>query len=312
VSLRSRAGRMIQTAACMTLLATPVAAQTLSFPGNAEQTAEAEPGLDTLQLATGPWTDGTLPVMPVEGEVRQEAWLIRAGRLTTLQLLRPLREQLANAGFDTVFECETEGCGGFDFRFAIPVMLPPAMQVNLADFRYLSALRTTGDTTQAVTLLVSRTPGAGHVQIMTAGTAPETDNSADAVQTTKAMAPGSLSEALETTGRAVLTGVDFDTGSVTLSSADIASLRDLAAYLSDHPDRSVALVGHTDVEGSLDGNIGLSKRRAGTVLERLVADYGVPRRQLTAEGNGYLSPIASNLTEAGREANRRVEVIVLE
>lgn len=308
----SRAGQMIRTAACLALLTGPAAAQSLSFPGNAEQTAKAEPGLDTLDLATGPWTDDALPLMPVEGEVRQEAWLIRAGGLTTLQLLRPLREQLDNAGFDTVFECETEGCGGFDFRFAIPVILPPAMQVNLADFRYLAALRATGDTTQAVTLLVSRTPGAGHVQVMTAGTATETDTTADAPQTTIATAPGSLSEALEMTGRAVLTGVDFDTGSVTLSSDDIASLRDLAAYLSDRPDRSVALVGHTDVEGSLDGNIGLSKRRAGAVLERLVTDYAVPRRQLTAEGNGYLAPIASNLTEAGREANRRVEVIVLE
>ena len=41
-----------------------------------------------------------------------------------------------------------------------------------------------------------------------------------------------------------------------------------------------------------------------------MSDYGVPRRQLEAEGMGYLAPIASNLTEDGREANRRVEVIV--
>lgn len=308
----SRAGQMIRTTACLALLAGPAAAQSLSFPGNAEQTAVAEPGLDTLRLATGPWTEGALSVMPIEGEVRQEAWLIRAGGLSTLQLLRPLREQLDNAGFDTVYECDTDGCGGFDFRFAIPVMLPPAMQVNLADFRYLAALKINGDSTQAVTLLVSRTPGAGHVQVMTAGVAPETDTASATVRTTAAMAPGSLPKSLETTGHAVLTGVDFTTGSVTLSSGDIASLRDLAAYLADHPDRAVALVGHTDVEGSLAGNIGLSKRRAGAVLERLVTDYGVPRRQMTAEGNGYLSPVASNLTEAGREANRRVEVIVLE
>jgi OOP family OmpA-OmpF porin len=72
----------------------------------------------------------------------------------------------------------------------------------------------------------------------------------------------------------------------------------------------VALVGHTDSSGTLGGNIALSKQRAGSVLERLVSDYGANRRQLEAEGMGYLSPIANNLTETGREANRRVEVII--
>jgi outer membrane protein OmpA-like peptidoglycan-associated protein len=84
----------------------------------------------------------------------------------------------------------------------------------------------------------------------------------------------------------------------------------LADYLAAQPDLSVALVGHTDASGSLDGNIVISKRRAGSVLERLVSDYGVARRQLDAQGMGYLSPIASNQTQEGRDANRRVEVIV--
>ncbi|MDP5359491.1 MAG: OmpA family protein, partial [Paracoccaceae bacterium] len=92
--------------------------------------------------------------------------------------------------------------------------------------------------------------------------------------------------------------------------ADYGSLRDLADYLLLHPDRTVALVGHTDSAGSLATNIALSKRRAGSVLERLVTVYGVARRQLEAEGMGYLAPVSSNLTEAGREANRRVEVII--
>ena len=50
--------------------------------------------------------------------------------------------------------------------------------------------------------------------------------------------------------------------------------------------------------------------RAGSVLERLVSAHGVSRRQLDAQGMGYLAPIASNLTPQGREANRRVEVII--
>jgi len=45
-------------------------------------------------------------------------------------------------------------------------------------------------------------------------------------------------------------------------------------------------------------------------LERLVTDYGTARNQLDAQGMGYLSPIANNATEDGRDANRRVEVII--
>jgi outer membrane protein OmpA-like peptidoglycan-associated protein len=60
----------------------------------------------------------------------------------------------------------------------------------------------------------------------------------------------------------------------------------------------------------LNGNIALSKKRAEAVLETLVSDFNVPRAQMDAQGMGYLSPIASNLTAQGREANRRVEVIV--
>ena len=84
----------------------------------------------------------------------------------------------------------------------------------------------------------------------------------------------------------------------------------LGAYLLANPDKTVALVGHTDAEGSLAGNIALSQRRAASVLERLVSVYGVPRSQMEAEGVGYLAPRLSNLTEEGRRKNRRVEVIM--
>jgi OOP family OmpA-OmpF porin len=73
----------------------------------------------------------------------------------------------------------------------------------------------------------------------------------------------------------------------------------------------VALVGHTDAQGTLDNNIALSKKRATSVLNRLVEKHGVDANQLTAEGMGYLSPIASNLSAEGREANRRVEAVLL-
>ena len=72
----------------------------------------------------------------------------------------------------------------------------------------------------------------------------------------------------------------------------------------------MVLVGHTDAEGALEGNIALSKRRATAVMERLVSVYGVEAAQVSADGVGFLSPLASNLTADGRAQNRRVEVVL--
>ena len=79
-----------------------------------------------------------------------------------------------------------------------------------------------------------------------------------------------------------------------------------------NPVAKIAIVGHTDSVGSLDGNTALSRRRAESVLERLKSIYAIDPDRMEANGVGYLAPIASNLTEEGRQANRRVEVIRLD
>jgi len=117
--------------------------------------------------------------------------------------------------------------------------------------------------------------------------------------------------ALEADGRVILSDLSFALGSATLADDDYTSLATLAAYLKEDPTLLVALVGHTDTAGSLEGNIALSRKRANAVKERLIARYGIPSRQMDAEGMGYLAPVANNLYEAGREANRRVEVIIV-
>jgi OOP family OmpA-OmpF porin len=295
----------------------PVAASalTLDFPGNAALQSDTVTEYDSYAMPTGPWADGAIPTMTAEGEVTRQAWKIEAPGLGTLQLVEPLREQLRSAGFDILYECQTEACGGFDFRFGTEVIGPPEMQIDLGDFRYLSAQRGGEGGAEVVSLLVSRTESAGFVQLTRVG--PPTNDTpvataqAPAVRTIPlAETLGDFATMLDTQGHVALSDLTFDSGSAQLGQGSFASLRQLADYLAEFPNRTVALVGHTDSSGSLEANIALSKRRAGSVLERLVSDYGVNRRQLDAQGMGYLAPVASNLTEAGREANRRVEVIV--
>lgn len=117
-------------------------------------------------------------------------------------------------------------------------------------------------------------------------------------------------EKLLTGGAVVLAGLDFGTGAVDLTEGRYGSLAALADWLGRNPDKTVVLVGHTDASGGLDANIAVSKRRAASVRARLIGVYGIPPNQVEAQGVGYLSPVASNLTEEGRQKNRRVEAVL--
>jgi OOP family OmpA-OmpF porin len=235
--------------------------------------------------------------------VTREAFQIEAPDVTTLGLLAPLRDQVAAQGFRILLDCETEGCGGFDFRAAIDVLPPPAMFVDLADFRYLSAEKDG----EGLSLLVSRSDDRGFLQIVRvapAGAVPEPtpDVPAPAPEDPPEDPPasgGDLAARLESEGRVVLDGLAFASGSAQLAPGGDAALASLAAYLAENPTRRVAIVGHTDAQGALDANVALSRRRAQAVADRLVEDHGVRRAQLEAHGMGWLAPLATNLTAEG-------------
>ena len=303
---------MIRIAALLFAFASSANAQELRLPSNAVLTSD-ETELDVGGgIPTGPWQSGRVPTQSAAGDRRVQTWHIDATGLTTAQLMRNLREQLVNTGLVIVYECETETCGGFDFRFAVDFARPPAMVVNLADFRFVSARDPSGH--MAGYAIVSKTRASGYIQLTRIGAndgISDVSADLDPIGSEVTDVTFDVAAQLANTGRAILDGLAFERGSAQLASGSFDALSEVADYLAANPGLQIAMVGHTDSEGSLDGNIQLSKRRAGSVLERLITDYGVSRQQVSAEGMGYLSPIASNLTEAGREANRRVEVIII-
>jgi outer membrane protein OmpA-like peptidoglycan-associated protein len=87
------------------------------------------------------------------------------------------------------------------------------------------------------------------------------------------------------------------------------NLRELAASLDKYPNTDVLIVGHTDQLGSAAYNQSLSERRARSAASYLVAQ-GVSGARIVTRGLGETEPVASNETEAGRQANRRVEVAI--
>ncbi|MGC1428888.1 MAG: OmpA family protein [Albidovulum sp.] len=300
--------------ALLILAPTAEAAPTLALPPKADRTAEEARSMGSYALPIGAWAEGTLPTLITEGEVSQTAWRIRDTELTTLGLLSSLRDQLRGEGFEILFECDTDLCGGFDFRFATPVLPEPEMHVDLGDFRFLSAQRIDGPTPDYVSLLVSRSAESGFVQMTRVGAALAEPEALAVSLPGDAQPPltsaNEISGALAASGKAVLGDLEFPSGAAQLADERFASLTALAEWMKVNPDLHVSLVGHTDAEGSLQANVGLSRLRAQSVMKRLVSEYNIDPERLTSDGVGFLSPIASNLTADGRTKNRRVEAII--
>ncbi|MFC4310397.1 OmpA family protein [Steroidobacter flavus] len=100
----------------------------------------------------------------------------------------------------------------------------------------------------------------------------------------------------------------FDTGKATLKPGAYTTVDRLANVLKESPDRKVMIEGHTDSTGSEELNQALSERRAAAVQTALL-ERGVNANQIAAVGKGMAYPIASNNDAAGRQRNRRVEMI---
>lgn len=299
------------------LFPTLTGALTLDIPGRPEVTGERQEASASLALPSAAWNGSTVPLDSVPGALSHMAYR-SATKAKTTEVAFDLIAQLDTQGFKTELSCNTIACGGFDFRHNIDLLDPPEMFVNLADFHAISARHENG--TDAAFVFISRSQELLFMQVShvsTTGEAPSVNTARNFVaatptedETKKTPNPMDLAQSLETVGYFVLSDLAFQTGSSNLGEGTFASMTQLGEYLVLNPDVTVALVGHTDAEGSLEGNIALSKRRAGSVREKLLTEFAIDPNRVEAEGMGYLSPVANNRTEDGRDRNRRVEVIV--
>ena len=101
----------------------------------------------------------------------------------------------------------------------------------------------------------------------------------------------------------------FATGKSELKSGATANLDRLTAFMNEYPKRTAAIEGFTDSMGSDEMNQSLSQRRADAVKGYLVGQ-GVSSARLSSSGRGESSPVADNESAAGRQQNRRVEVVI--
>ncbi|RVT85622.1 OmpA family protein [Rhodobacteraceae bacterium CCMM004] len=118
-----------------------------------------------------------------------------------------------------------------------------------------------------------------------------------------------ITESLAETGKIALYGLYFDTGKHDLKPDSAATLGAIAGAMQAQPALKLYVVGHTDSVGSVDSNQALSERRAGAVVDALVAEHGLDGDRMLPIGVGLAAPVATNATEAGRALNRRVELV---
>jgi outer membrane protein OmpA-like peptidoglycan-associated protein len=118
-----------------------------------------------------------------------------------------------------------------------------------------------------------------------------------------------LYDALLADGRVATQGIFFDTGSDRIRLESGPTLKTIGDMLKEHADLKLMIEGHTDNVGAAASNKTLSEKRAASVRQYLVTNFGIDAARLASSGFGDTKPAAPNTTVEGRQQNRRVELV---
>lgn len=235
------------------------------------------------------------------------------GDRSALEVMRNYQAALEANGFEILFFCRTEDCveqGGISSFWDAGrggIGLPTNWNTSV----YLLAERKNDAGLAHVGMLAVETAPRGDIPLLThiATTIVEAEPmDTGQIELVEASA---IEEAFARDGRIAVYGITFDFDSAALRPDSRPQIEQLGALLSDNPDLDVVIVGHTDSLGAFDYNLSLSQRRAQSVVDVLVTDFGIDPSRITPAGAGMVAPVATNRTEEGRAKNRRVEIVEL-
>jgi len=265
-----------------------------------------------------------------QGKVTRTAYLAPEGR-SSLAGFRNYRNAVAAKGFEPVYKCAGATCGKEFYRRIHRKENPASSFMGKSYSRDREKLlRAFVDKTSDVRYALFRKAGAGGddwvaiyaglnmdccegpsssimkdrvgvlVQVVQAGVME------DRMVTLKAE---DITSDIAKQGRAVLYGILFDFDKADIKAESEPQLAEMAKALKADPRLRVFIVGHTDNQGKLDYNTGLSQRRAEAVVKALSTKHAIPAARMMAKGLASLAPVATNRTEDGRAKNRRVEMV---
>ena len=275
----------------------------LELPYSARLVLSDETDVKNISVEISAWDrEKGISRLDFRGRTTTKVFQIDGTSLTLDQMLQPIITHLNDKQFSIELYCNTNVCGGFNFRKNLTVSNPPFMLVNVANFSVITAVKNGS----AISLVASKLGNTIYLQILSIGT---TDN--DLILQDQEPLKDNYSSKLKEDGAIVLDDLIYRSGSADLGPGPFESLSALANFLKGTPSSSIILVGHSDAIGELRKNIELSRNRAQAVVDRLIKDYGIDQSRISAQGIGFLSPKTNNSTEKSRKKNRRVEAILI-
>ena len=275
----------------------------LELPSSAKLVLYDTSAVKNISVEISAWDrDKGISRLDVRGRTTTQVFQIDGTSLTLDQMLQPIITHLNDKQFNIELYCNTNVCGGFNFRKKLTVSNPPFMLVNVANYSVITAVKNSS----AISLVASKLGNTIYLQILSIGT---TDN--DLILQDQEPLKDNYSSKLKEDGAIVLDDLIYRSGSADLGPGPFESLSALANFLKGTPSSSIILVGHSDAIGELRKNIELSRNRAQAVVDRLIKDYGIDQSRISAQGIGFLSPKTNNSTEKSRKKNRRVEAILI-
>ena len=275
----------------------------LELPYSARLVLSDETDVKNISVEISAWDrEKGISRLDFRGRTTTKVFQIDGTSLTLDQMLQPIITHLNDKQFSIELYCNTNVCGGFNFRKNLTVSNPPFMLVNVANYSVITAVKNSS----AISLVASKLGNTIYLQILSIGT---TNN--DLILQDQKPLKDNYSSKLKQDGAIVLDDLIYRSGSADLGPGPFESLSALANFLKGTPSSSIILVGHSDAIGELRKNIELSRNRAQAVVDRLIKDYGIDQSRISAQGIGFLSPKTNNSTEKSRKKNRRVEAILI-
>lgn len=296
---------------CVVFMSVAVAADTAGsadipgigrFAGSEIEFYEVE-NYGSTTLANGPVlkeSDARSAALVVEGAITRIVYKVPQGA-SALEVFRNFENRITEAGFTSIISGGSEQFDYYTFMYKHPVEKLRSTSMS-NEIWYLSAEKSTADSKTYLSLIVSpHSGGDGQRARLIAVTTKSMEN--------RMLDAEKMLSSIAESGKVALYGIYFDTDSDNIQDASAPTLQEIARLLADNPELNLVVVGHTDNQGSYDYNMNLSRRRADAVANSLSADYGANSSRLRSAGVGYLAPAASNADEAGKQLNRRVELV---
>ncbi|MEO0913767.1 MAG: OmpA family protein, partial [Pseudomonadota bacterium] len=214
-----------------------------------------------------------------EGVVTRLSYAYPEG-IALLQVARNFTQALEGKGFEIRLDCDAKACNRISYD--VEQFGNSPVWADAFNYRYVSATRESADGVAHASLFLSENNG--RVLSVVAVTEEE-------AMAFKMIEAAEMAEAVADTGRIALYGILFDTDEAEIKPQSAPTLAEMATFLKGNPELSVVIVGHTDNQGSMEYNLGLSARRAEAVRNALVAEHGISAERMAHAGAGFFAPV---------------------